>query len=274
MNLTGKILTLLILLMSIFFFAVALMVSAAHVNWKEEAATAKTRAAQVQRSLNETKSATIAQKDFIAREKVARAKQIAALTSRVQEISSELADNKEALRESTQTGQARLVTMQEAVARQKQLDKELESAIQRNAELVEKLGVINASLKNKTKENFDQKNAIETLLVQSRDLGERLALLKRVLDNNGLDENSQTSHIVPKLSAVVIGVGNDGNYFEIAAGSDDGVREGHEFDVRRGSDYIGRGIVTGVRNDKATMKVLRGWMRDTIRRDDFVTSKL
>ncbi len=274
MNLTGKILTLLILLMSIFFFAVALMVSAAHVNWKEEAATAKTRAAQVQRSLNETKSATIAQKDFIAREKVARAKQIAALTSRVQEISSELADNKEALRESTQTGQARLVTMQEAVARQKQLDKELESALQRNAELVEKLGVINNSLKNKTKENFDQKNAIETLLVQTRDLGERLALLKRVLDNNGLDENSLTSHIVPKLSAVVIGVGNDGNYFEIAAGSDDGVREGHEFDVRRGSDYIGRGIVTGVRNDKATMKVLRGWMRDTIRRDDFVTSKL
>jgi len=189
MNLTGKILTLLILLMSIFFFAVALMVSAAHVNWKEEAATAKTRAAQVQRSLNETKSATIAQKDFIAREKVARAKQIAALTSRVQEISSELADNKEALRESTQTGQARLVTMQEAVARQKQLDKELESAIQRNAELVEKLGVINASLQNKTKENFDQKNTIETLLVQSRDLSERIALLKRVLDNNGLDEN-------------------------------------------------------------------------------------
>ena len=274
MNLTGKILTLLILLMSIFFFAVALMVSAAHVNWKEEAATAKTRAAQVQRSLNETKSATIAQKDFIAREKVARAKQIAALTSRVQEISSELADNKEALRESTQTGQARLVTMQEAVARQKQLDKELESALQRNAELVEKLGVINNSLKNKTKDNFDQKNTIETLLVQSGDLSERLALLQRVLDNNGLDENSLTSHIVPKLSAVVIGVGNDGNYFEIAAGSDDGVREGHEFDVRRGSDYIGRGIVTGVRNDKATMKVLRGWMRDTIRRDDFVTSKL
>ena len=160
------------------------------------------------------------------------------------------------------------------MARQKQLDKELESALQRNAELVEKLGVINNSLKNKTKENFDQKNTIETLLVQSGDLSERLALLQRVLDNNGLDENSQTSHIVPKLSAVIIGVGNDGNYFEIAAGSDDGVREGHEFDVYRGSDYIGRGQVTRVRNDKATMKVLRGWMRDTIRRNDFVTSKL
>jgi len=274
MNLTGKILTLLILLMSIFFFAVALMVSAAHVNWKAEAAAANAKLAQSQRSLNEIKSATNAQKDFIEREKVARAKQIAALTSRVQETSAELAANQEALRESTQTSQARLVTMQEAVARQKQLDRDLEASNQRNAELVEQIGVTNGSLQNKTKENFDQKNEIAALDIQLADLSERVSKLKRVLNNAGLDENSLTSHIVPKLEAVVLGVGNDGKHFEIAAGSDDGVREGHEFDVRRGSDYIGRGVVTGVRNDKATMRTIPGLMRGIIRENDFVTSKL
>ena len=105
MNLTGKILTLLILLMSAFFFAVALMVSAAHVNWKTKAQTQEQAASGFQRQLNEAKNSTTAQKQIIEREKVARAQQIAVLASQVKQLEDQLQERNGLLREESKPAQ-------------------------------------------------------------------------------------------------------------------------------------------------------------------------
>ena len=80
-NLIGNALTVLILLMSCFFFAAALMVGAAQRNWKAEVAQLTTRAEAAERQVNDAKNGAKDQLMAIQREKVSRAQQIANLFS-------------------------------------------------------------------------------------------------------------------------------------------------------------------------------------------------
>jgi len=83
MNLLGKILTLLILVMSIFFLAIALMTSAAHRNWKVAASDLQEEYKAIQQQLTTAKTSTLEKEQFIQAEKVARAQQLAQLESQL-----------------------------------------------------------------------------------------------------------------------------------------------------------------------------------------------
>ena len=126
-NLVGNALTVLILLMSCFFFAAALMVGAAQRNWKAEVAALTSRAEAAERQVNDAKSATGEQIKTIEREKVARAQQLAFLFSQNRQINQQLEERNKILKAEIESNQERLARLREAEARVAQQDKELEA---------------------------------------------------------------------------------------------------------------------------------------------------
>jgi len=273
MNPIGKILTLLILLMSIFFFAAALMVGAAHRNWKEEATKYEGEAQTFLRQLNDAKNSTGIQKQVIEREKVSRAQQIAVLASQVKQLENQLEERNDLLREEIETSQSRLDRMREAVAKVSQLDTELNTVKQRNKDLVDNIASQFEQVQNLTQENFDQQNQISSLTEMVSDLTANVAKKSKVMRALGADDDFMTRDIVPRVSGNVVGTQARGDYFVISLGSDDGLRVGHEFDIYRGDRYIGRAQVTRVEADLATLKIQRGFMKDVVREGDRVTSE-
>lgn len=271
MNPIGKILTLLIFLMSCFFFAAALMVGAAHTNWKEKAAEYEGQAQTAQRQLNDAKNSTGIQKQVIEREKVSRAQQIAVLASQVKQLENQLEERNDLLRKEIETSQSRLDRMREAVAKVTQLDTELTSVKQRNKDLVDNIASQFEQVQNLTQETFDQQNQISSLTEMVTDLNANLAKKTKVMSAIGVDDNFMTRDIVPRVNGNV--VGTKGDYLVVSLGSDDGIRVSHEMDIYRGDRYIGRAQVTRIESDFSTLKIQRGFMKDVVREGDRVTSE-
>jgi biopolymer transport protein ExbB/TolQ len=273
-NLIGKALILLILLMSVFFFASALMVGAAQRNWKQEVTELRSRAEAAERSVNNAKASTTEQQKAIEREKVGRAQQLANLFSQNRQISEQLKDRVKRLNEEVAKTQEHLTQLREAEARVKQQDAELDSIRQLNIDLKTTLRDQFSKVKNLTQESFEQQTRIDTLTQTVGDLNASLAKKSRVMDSLGLDDNYPTKDIVPKITATIAEIGESRKTFAIKLGSDDGIREGHRFDIYRGSRFIGRAEVTMIRQDVAVLKVIDGFMQSPIMEGDYVTSEL
>jgi DNA repair exonuclease SbcCD ATPase subunit len=274
MNLIGKILTLLILLMSIFFFATALILGAAQRNWKAEAAAMEARAAIAERQVNEAKSSTKEQLMIIEREKVARAAQIAVLNSQLAAAREQLDERTRLLREETKQSQERIVLLRESEARLAQQDDELKALRARNNELAVNIADQVATVKNLTLETFEQTTQIETLQKTIADLNSSLAKKTKVMNGLGVDDDYQIRDIVPKITAVVNEISDNGDFIAIKVGSDDGLRLGHVLDIYRNDRYIGRAEVTKVRPDISVLKALAGFMQSNVQEGDYVTSTL
>ena len=273
-NLIGNALTILILLMSCFFFAAALMVGAAQRNWKAEVSTLTARAQSAERQVNDAKSATGEQVKAIEREKVARAQQLANLFSQKRVLTEQLEERNAVLRAEIEASQERLTSLREAEARLKRQDKELEAIKIENTDLKNDLSAQFAKVTDLTQVSFEQQTQIDLLEQTTGDLRASLALRTKVMRANGLDEFSTVSHIVPKLTATIVEIGKSRTTFAIKLGSDDGIRVGHEFDVYRGNRFIARGVVTKVREDISVLKLIEGFTKSPIAEGDYVTSQL
>jgi len=273
-NLIGKALILLILLMSVFFFASALMVGAAQRNWKNEVSELRNRAEGAERQVNNAKDSTKEQQKAIEREKVARAQQLANLFSQNRQIRQQLEERIKNHQAEIETNQERLARLREAEARLAQQDKELAATKQLSVELKNSLRDQFNKVKNLTQESFNQQTTIDNLNQTNADLNASLAKKTRVMEALGIDENYRTKDIVPKLTATIAEIGESRTTFAIKLGSDDGVRKSHRFDIYRDSRFIGRAEVTMVRQDVAVLKVIDGFMQSPITEGDYVTSEL
>lgn len=273
-NLIGNALTVLILLMSCFFFAAALMVGAAQRNWKAEVAALTTRAEAAERQVNDAKNATKEQLMLIEREKVARAQQLGNLFSQTRQLNEQLKERNEVLRGEIQSNQERLTRLREAEARLAAQDKELAAVKQLNTDLKNNIADQFAKVKNLTQETFEQQTKIDLLTQTVGDLNASLAVRTKIMNAEGLDVFQRVSHIVPKLTSTIAEIGTDRKTFAIKLGSDDGVRVGHQFDIYRGNRFIARAEVTKVREDVAVMKLLDGFTQSPIKEGDYVTSEL
>ncbi len=273
-NLVGNALTVLILLMSCFFFAAALMVGAAQRNWKEEVAQLTSRAEAAERQVNEAKSATGVQVKTIEREKVARAQQLANLFSQNRQINQQLEERNKVLKAEIESNQERLARLREAEARLAQQDKELAAVKALNTDLKNNITEQFGKVKNLTQETFEQQTKLDTLEQLVGDLSADLAIKTKIMNSQGLDNNTLTAGFVPKLTATVAEIGDSRDTIAIKLGSDDGIRVGHQFDIYRGKRFIGSALVTMVRQDVAVLKSIKGLMQSPVQEGDYVTSQL
>ena len=103
-------------------------------------------------------------------------------------------------------------------------------------------------------------------------LAGQVASSKRVLDAHGLTKDTPVDHLPPQARGKVLAVNRD-NMIEISLGSDDGLRQGHTVEVFRGSKYLGRVEVLHASTDRAVGKILPGFKKGAIQKDDDVATR-
>lgn len=283
MTLVGKILTVLIFIMSISFMVCAVFVFATHKNWREFATnTDQTGGKKLglqqqldQAKARETQLNTEIQKlkNRLAEEQAARAGALAGIMTKYATALSEL--------QAKQTELATLIANHTEVAKASQLAQtRLESLEKETAVLRDDLRVTEADLDKKFEMVVKLNDDLNQFQGQSLRLGEtnqQLALqvtrMKMVMDANGLTEFTLVSTIPPRLNGKVNEI-NGRDLIEISIGFDDGIRPGHVVQIYRGNTYIGQAIVKQTSPDRAVAQLVRDMMKGTIQRGDNVTTKL
>jgi hypothetical protein len=103
-------------------------------------------------------------------------------------------------------------------------------------------------------------------------LEKQVANARLLLQQSGLSIDNLPRDSVPKIDGVVTNVVDDS--IELSLGGDDGLQMGHELDVYRNDQYLGRVRVVSIKPDKAVAVVIREFVRGVIQRGDKVATRL
>ena len=87
----------------------------------------------------------------------------------------------------------------------------------------------------------------------------------------GISETQLTDHIPPEVEGVVLRTKD--NLIAISVGGDDGVRDGHVFDIYRGDRFIGKAEVTTAKENMSAARLISEYQQAPVAEGDYVTTK-
>ncbi len=272
MNLIGKIFVVLILLMSVVFASFAIAVYGTHQNWKKAAKEA-----------DEKRKAAMQQVAQAEEEKTNLTKQIEAEQLAKREALQKLETQRDELaKERDEAAKQRDVL----VAKDKESVAALDVAQQNLAKLTKEVDVLRGEIRTAEADrdkHFDKVVELTDRIHQSegelRRLDERnlqlasqVAAGKRVMDAHGLTKDTPVDNIPPAVRGKILAINRD-NLVEVSLGEDDGLRPGHTLEVFRGSKYLGRVEVLQASPDRSVGKILPGFKKGVIQKDDDVATR-
>jgi len=285
MNLFGKILVFLILIMSVMFMAMALIVYATHKNWKEEITRTPAEAvagqsvgwkakweqlvAQNQKLTTQNESlqkAVVAERTAKAEALAKMQTELSARLGELGEVQKQLVQRGEQLNAATATLKTQDENVNIATGQVQKLTQDINTQIARVTELFNKSMALNNQLM--------QANA---QLPELREMNDQLAAqnakARMLLQRSGMTLEDPIDRRPPPLDANVESVSSRGDV-EIAAGTHDGIRVGHMLDIVRNGRLVGRIEITDTDEDRAVGRTLREYSIEQIRRGDIATTKL
>ncbi len=272
MNFIGKIFVVLIFAMSLVFMSFAVAVYGTHQNWKEKAAAEAQRVQNLQTTLAEREAEKAKLEKELAAEQESRKNALAKLETE----RNELATQRDEL---TKQRDALLVKDKEAVAA-------LDTAQQNLARLTKEVDGLRGEIRltqdqrdkdfERTVELTDQihqaKGEVRRLEERRIQLAAQLASANLVLDRHGLHKDMSVDGLPPQLRGKVLAINRD-NMLEISLGSDDGLHSGHTLEIFRGSKYLGRMEVLHATSDRAVGRIIPGYKKGIIQKDDDVATR-
>lgn len=295
MNLFGKILIMLNLLMSLVFMGFAVAVYSTHKNWKEvvtldkAAAQAAGKKVGLQYQLDDAKVInTQLEEKLLALQKEIK-QELAMRNARLQVLETE----KENLTKQVETKTAEIdqVTQDKQVT-SAAIEKLTIEAGKKSAEIealtteIERFRGEGQTMFGKLIDTTDQLAKTQAELDKANNqmklLVAQLAEAKKALTTLGYDTAIQVASLAappPKIDGVVRASTADG-LVEISLGSDDGLRRGHTLEVFRegatpnATKYLGRIEILTTKADIAVGRVLPQYRRGTIEKDDRVATRL
>ncbi len=248
MTLVGKIFSMMIFIMTIVIMVIAISVYTTHTNWQVEAENHK-KDCEDQQAINKALQDTIENlKTTVAQEKAARAFRLAALET----------------------------AKQLAVADRDKLQGDLVKKSGNLREVVALMGITHTALvdlgDSMTKVNGDivktaasrdsiakdvvlrgaiidsLEGTVRNLTVRNKALAAQVASLTNTLKENGIRPGSTDA---PGLAPKGKITATKGNLVEVSIGGDDGLKVGHECNIFRGSNFIGRIRISKVSPDRS-----------------------
>ena len=271
MTLMGKILTVLILFMSVLFMGFSICIYATHKNWEADAKASKEKV-KVQQDINDQlRKSRDELERTIAQERVARRTALQVLESRNANVTQTLTQQR--ARINTLINQERDVR-----ERLRILVAELVRYQTDNSNLRTAIVKVRQSRNDQfgdAQKATDEVNKLSGELVAFKNRNNQLAFLlaqgKSTLDKLGINPASVT-HLPHKVDGKVKAVGK--TYVEISLGSDDGLKVGHELDViRDNGTYVGRIVIRNIKPDRAVGEVLKAYRQTPIKNNDRVVTK-
>jgi TolA-binding protein len=272
MNFIGKIFIVFIFVMSLVFMSFAIAVYGTHQNWKVEAEKQKNlvnlRLVELTKAEEEkTKLETDLKQQIDAREQA---------LAKLETERKELATEREQL---VKERDALLVKDKEAVVA-------LKAAQQNLARLTDEVEGLRGEIRDaqgQRDKHFDRVVELTDQIHQAQgevrrleerriQLASQLASANLVLDRHGLDKDMSVDGIPPMIRGKVLAINRD-NLVEVSLGTDDGLRIGHTLEVFRGSKYLGRVEVLQTATDRAVGKIVPGFKKGVIQKDDDVATR-
>jgi uncharacterized protein YlxW (UPF0749 family) len=285
MNLVGKILTVLIFVMSLVFMSFAIMVYATHRNWKNiverpsqglkpgEQVGLKFQIDDLRKSIDQLKEEREKLDLEVKHERDAREKALAALQTKynaLDQTAKALTTEKEELVKANAVANAAVKaasdSLNAAVAENEKIRAEIRTAQKER-------DAINTQIIKLTDQYNDARLQFATQKERNLQLASQVQRMKGVLDRHGLDEFERPDKLPPPLAGEILAVNTD-NLVEVSLGHDDGLRKGHTLEASRQSTYLGKLEVVSTKPDRAVAKVLASFKRGPIRKGDHVATRI
>jgi hypothetical protein len=118
----------------------------------------------------------------------------------------------------------------------------------------------------------EKESFLEIATERKSQLEKQVSQARILLKQNGLSLDSLPKDRVPTINGVVMAVADDS--IEVSLGFDDGLQKGHQIEVYRNDEYLGRAIVKSVKPDRAVAVLVREYARGIVQRGDKVTTRL
>lgn len=271
-NVLGKIFIFALFVMSLVLMTFAIAVYSSHTNWQVKAKATQEQLDKTRAEANFYKQEKERMEQNVASSEAARDQVIAKFQQSLLEKDKELKDLKDKRNEKLEEMQAKLIEL--ASAEEKLTDArktlaDLQADVREKQQLVDEQVQRSAQLAAQLheKESFlaianERKEQLEKQVAQARIL----------LKQSGLSIDSLPKDRVPKIDGVVVAVAD--NAIEVSLGGDDGLQAGHQIEVYRNDEYLGRAVVKTVKTDRAVAILLREYSRGIVQRGDKVTTRL
>ena len=278
MTLVGKILVVLIFIMSLVFMSFTVMVYSTHRNWKdlvENPSTGlKARLTQREQEKRQLENERQEILNKLAYERATRTEALAVLEVKLSELTAELARNEETLRTTqTQLGEANQL-VSSSLAQKQRLTTEVEKLREEVKGAREDRDFQVAEVQKLTDKINQSEGQLRRLRDRNNQLTGELGRAQVLLDSNDLDLNAPLDGQPPRLDGVVTAV-RQRDLVEVSLGADEGVRRGHKLDIYAGSGaYLGRLEVVETAPDRAVGRVVPQYSQGVIRKGDRVATKL
>ena len=284
MTLLGKIFTVLIFVMSLVFMSFAVAVYAVNRNWRDvvtnteataemplglrdQLGNAKNKHKELDRQLEELKYE-------LAMERAARRSALAYLESHRSQLQ---ASNVQLAAENAKLSEKETELVHVVKTTQDNLTR-------MNDEVVGLRGEIRDTQLNRDTKFSELLVATDTLhqmrgvhrrlSERNEQLAAQVATQKGVLEAHGLNEHTPIGGIAPHLDGKVLAVSSKAKLVEVSIGADDGLREGHELNVTRGSQFLGRIIIRRTDPDRAVGEIDPQLQKGLIQKGDRVYTKV
>jgi uncharacterized small protein (DUF1192 family) len=271
MDTLGKIFVFAVMVMSVVFMSFAIAIFSSHTNWQKESERLQTELEQAtaERAAKESELTTLI--DQNAASEKDQEQVVKKLETALQQKDTELAGLKK-------KREAELSNLDKDIAELSEAKDERDAA----DALVGKLREEIHGLQDKLKKSVNDGASLASELHQSeselamtterkKQLEEQVANARVVLQQNGLSLK-RPEMVIPVVGGVVTAVAND--LAEVSIGSDDGLQAGHELEVFRADEYLGRLRVVSVKPDRAVVRVLKDFARGIVQRGDRVATRL
>ena len=289
MNLIGKILTVVIFILSIIFMTMVLAIYATHKNWREAVETTPeqvtaTRPLGLKYVLQDEKKKNEALKNDLQKLTDEKNKELDAKVQALTKLENENSLMKDQIKQLQESIVKYDDSERKAVAALQATQKE--SAIFRGQ--VEDLrSEADKAQPNRdayfrevvklTDEMHQMLNEMTELKSRNTTLSADLAKAREVLRHFDLNENTDIAGTPPRVEGLVEAV-LGGGLTEISIGSDSGVQKGHRLDVYRvaptGNKYVGRVEVLKTAPDKSVCKIIPSFQQSEVQKGDRVASKI
>jgi len=284
MNIIGKIFVFAVFVMSLVFMAFSVAIYSTHTNWREEIERtpqearagkpigykyqleeARKERARLDEEITQLRTAVNASE-------TARDQVIAKIQTALEEKNKDLV----ALRkEKEDREKERSDAQAELTVARGELDEASKKVVALRKEVQDQQATVNSQVERASKlaaELHEKESFLAIANERKAQLEKQVANARLLLQQSGLSVDSLPRDSVPTVSGVVTAVAD--NSVEVSLGGDDGLQMGHELDVYRDDQYLGRVRVVNVKPDKAVAVVIREFVRGVIQRGDRVATRL
>ena len=271
-NVLGKIFVFGVFVMSLMLMSFAVAIYSSHVNWQEVAK-------KKQEDLDKLKAEESSLNQEITRLTANVASSEAVRDQVIAKFQQALIEKDQELKKLTEARDEKLTDMQKKIADLATVEADLtrarEEVAKLQTEVRERQQKVDAQVTRAAEiagQLHEKESFLEIANERKSQLEKQVAQARLLLKQNGLSLDNLPKDRVPTMNGVVMAVADDA--IEVSLGFDDGLQTGHQIEVYRNDEYLGRAIVKSVKPDRAIAVLVREYSRGIVQRGDKVTTRL